>query len=185
MNKTKISHTILVGFVFIVVAQGVASVVAAQESSREFGSNITKPMLESFKAFLSAHPNIAQDLNQKFELSVDRPYIDSHPALRGYYDNNREIAEAIKKHPQQFLSEAGVNSASEGSAITSQSLQRMRSYLASHREIANELTRNPGMGLARQYLDSHPDFYNFLNSNKEMFEEYKRHPKQMIDEALR
>jgi hypothetical protein len=163
----------------------VTHVVAAQESSREFGSTITRPMLESFRAFLNAHPNIARDFNQKFELCVDRAYIDSHPALRGYYDNNREIAEAIKKHPQQFLSEAGVGSAGEGSAITGQSLQAMRNYLANHREIANELGRNPGMGLSRQYLDSHPDFYNFLNSNKEMFEEYKRHPKQMIDEALR
>ncbi len=105
--------------------------------------------------------------------------------LRNFYSENKETEEAVKKHPREFMSELGISSATEEATISSGSLQAMRVYLAAHPDIAGDLRRDPGIGLSRTYLDSHRDFAGFLKSNKETFEECKRHPKEMVDEAER
>jgi hypothetical protein len=187
MRSIEIS-TLILGCMVLGVgahAQSAATVAAEKDRSREFGSTITAPMIQKYKAFLDSHPNIRRDFDQKYELAVDRSYINSHPDLRNFYSANKETEEAVKRHPREFMSELGITGATEGATISSGSLRAMRGYLAAHPQIAIDLRRDPGVGLSRSYLDSHRDFDSFLNSNKETFEEYKRHPKEMVDEAER
>jgi|HubBroStandDraft_6_1064221.scaffolds.fasta_scaffold00197_3 hypothetical protein len=140
--------------------------------------DITRGELARFNEFLDSHREIAEQLRKDPSL-VDNPEFErNHPALHAYLQDHPEIREQLKEHPDAFMRDEDRYDRREGghNDITRGELARFNQFLDSHREIAEQLRRDPSLVDNGEFTRNHPALYAYLQDHPEMRDEIKQNP---------
>ena len=140
--------------------------------------DITRRELARFDQFLDSHREIAEQLRKDPSL-VDNPEFErNHPALQTYLRDHPEIREQLKEHPDAFMRDEDRYDRHDGGRndITRGELARFDQFLDSHREIAEQLRKDPSLVNNGEFTKNHPALYAYLQDHPEIREEIKENP---------
>lgn len=122
-----------------------------------------------FHQFMDAHPEIGEQVRKNPSLINNRSFADNHPALGRYLRDNPGVRDEFRQNPDAFVRsgdrfDAGANAGAQNPM--GRDLVEFRQFMDSHREIAEQLRRDPSLVDNKAYLSSHPDLQAFLQSHQ-------------------
>jgi phage-related protein len=156
-----------------------------QEDRREDdrGGDTTRGQLARFDQFLDSHREIAEQLRKDPSLVNNKEYVEDHPALQTYLQEHPGIREEIKENPNGFMRQENRFDRQEarreddrGGDTTRGQLARFDQFLDSHREIAEQLRKDPSLVNNSQFVEKHPALQTFLQEHPGVREEIKENP---------
>src|SRR6266700_307134 len=152
------------------IAPGVnaqSSSPSSQESRTSPNSDITRQELARFDQFLDGHQEIAQQLRHDPSLVNDQNYVQGHPELQTFLQDHPGVREEIKENPNYFMRQENRFDRQEdarGDKDTNrrQELAQFDRFLDGHREVSEQLRRDPSLVNNREYMQNHADLQTFL-----------------------
>jgi hypothetical protein len=141
-------------------------------------NDTTRQELARFDQFLDDHPNIAEQLRRDPSLVDNQDYERNNPELRAFLQQHPEIREEIKQNPNAFMRQEDRFDRSEGGRddITRRELARFDQFLDSHREIAEQLRKDPSLVDNPEFERNHPAMQTYLRDHPEIRQQLKEHP---------
>jgi len=144
--------------------------------------------LASFDRFLDNHRVISEQLRKDPSLMDDREFVKNHPALQTYLQDHPGVREAIKQDPNRFMREENRFDRREDDrdrGANRQELARFDRFLDNHREISEQLRKNPSLVDDREFVKNHPELQTFLQDHPGVREEIKQDPNRFMREENR
>jgi hypothetical protein len=136
--------------------------------------------LAQFHEFLDKHPEIAEQLRKDPSLTNNQKFLETHPALQMFLRDQPDVRAELKQHPEAFMrQEDAFNRREDGfgrDATARRELAEFNQFLDSHREIADQLRRDPSLANNEEFLKAHPEFQAFLQEQPGTRDELKEHP---------
>jgi hypothetical protein len=140
----------------------------------------TRGELARFDQFLDGHPEISQELRRDPSLVDNQEYEKNHPALQAYLADHPQIREEIKENPNAFMHEEDRYDRHQGDrddhGDNRGELARFDQFLDSHREIAEQLRKDPSLVDNPEFERNHPALQSYLRDHPEIREQLKEHP---------
>ena len=156
-------------------------------------NDTTRQELARFDQFLDDHPNIAEQLRKDPSLVDNQDYERNNPELQRYLQDHPGIRKAIKENPNAFMREEVRYDRREGARddndrngrgnggrgdndITHSELARFDQFLDSHREIGEQLRKDPSLVNNQDFERNHPTLHTYLQDHPKIREELKENP---------
>src|SRR5258706_9997374 len=143
-----------------------------QESQSSQNNDVTHRELVRFDLFLDSHQDIDQALRRDPSLVNDGNYLQAHPDLQTFLQEHPAILEEIKENPNYFMRQENRYEQREDT----RALAQFDQFLDSHRDIAEQLRRDPSLANNKQYVDSHPALQAFLQQHTEVRQDLSLNP---------
>ena len=120
----------------------------AQGDDRNMGDrdrdDATRRELSRFDQFLDGHREISEQLRKDPSLANNPQFLKSHPALQSYLQEHPGISGQLRNDPNQFMKqEVQYDRREDNWEARRQELARFDQFLDSHREVAEQLRKNP------------------------------------------
>jgi hypothetical protein len=152
--------------------------------------DITRRELASFDKFLDSHREIAEQVRKNPSLVDNQQFLKDHPALQAYVQQHLEVREELRENPNAFMSAENRYERHEDANrrgtdrdqnqtdrdITRRELASFDKFLDSHREIAEQVRKNPSLVDNQQFLKDHPALQTYVQQHPEVSEELKENP---------
>ena len=152
-------------------------------------NDTTRQELARFDQFLDDHPQIAEQVREDPSLVNNPEYEKNHPELQAYLENHPNIREEIKENPNAFMRKEDRYDHREGDRsdhdTTRGELARFDQFLDSHREIAEDLRKDPSLVNNAQYEKNHPALQAYLADHPQIREEIKENPNAFMRQESR
>jgi hypothetical protein len=136
--------------------------------------------LAQFDQFLDSHPEIAEQLRRDPSLTNDREFVQNHPALRSYLDNNPAVRDQLRQDPNVFMRQEDRfdrrEDARDDRDISRRNLTEFDRFLDNHREIAEQVRRNPSLIDNHEFVRNHPALQAYLQDNPGVRDQIRQDP---------
>ncbi|HZR32256.1 MAG TPA: fibronectin type III domain-containing protein [Terriglobales bacterium] len=134
----------------------------AAASSQAAAPNYNQAELRNFDQFLDAHANIRAELTQNPGLVNDPNYLRQRPALAQFLQTHRGVQASLQSNPAAFMhGETGYSSTEDRNTA----LHNFHQFLQAHPNLNAELSKNPALAKDPNYLASHPQLNQFLQTH--------------------
>jgi hypothetical protein len=158
-----------------------------REDSRDRNSgrdrDVTRQELSNFDRFLDGHREISEQLHKDPSLVDNREFVKNHPALQTYLQDHPGVREEFKENPNGFMQAENrydrredERNISRDRDVTRQELSNFDRFLDSHREISEQLRRDPSLVDNREFVKNHPALQTYLQDHPGVREEFKENP---------
>jgi hypothetical protein len=164
--------------------------VDRQERGRGPGDDTTRAQLAGFDRFLDSHQEIAEQLRKNPSLVNDQKFVKDHPALQDYLKDNPGIHKEIQENPNAFMRKENRFDAGEGERGRDHDTAKWQvagfdRFLDSHKEIAEQLRKNPSLVNDQKFLKDHPALQTYLQNQPSIREEIKENPNAFMRQENR
>jgi hypothetical protein len=153
----------------------------------------TRQELARFDQFLDDHPHIAEQLRKDPSLVDNRDHERNNPELQAFLQQHPAVREEIKENPNAFMRQEDRYDRREGARddddhndrgnggrgdndTTRGELARFDQFLDSHREIGEQLRKDPSLVNNGEFTKNHPALYAYLQDHPQIREELKENP---------
>jgi hypothetical protein len=156
-----------------------AQSVPAQDNRPIQDNDTTRQELARFDEFLNSHPEVAGQLRKDPSLINNEQFMKDHPALRTYLQDHPAIREQIKRDPDTFMREADrFDRRADGRDrdISREELAHFDQFLDSHREIAEQVRKDPSLVNNGEFVKNHPALQTYLQDHPAIREQLKENP---------
>jgi hypothetical protein len=144
-------------------------------------NDTTRREIAGMDNFLDSHPEIAEQLRKDPSLINNASWVQNHPALQEYLQSHPGVREEFSENPSAFMRrEERYDRRDDGRAMAD-----MDRFLDSHREIAEQLRKDPSLINNRQWVENHPALQEYLQSHPEVREELKANPSAFMEREER
>lgn len=141
------------------------------------GDDITRQEVADMDWFLDRHPEIAEQLRKDPSLVDNRRWVADHPVLQEYLQNHPKISGAFRSNPNLFMRDEDRYDRQEGDHdIPRRDVAEMDHFLDSHREVAEQLRKDPALIDNREWVANHPELQEYLQKHPGVSEEFRAHP---------
>jgi hypothetical protein len=144
--------------------------------------------LDNFNHFLDGHVEIGEQLRKDPSLVDNGQFVKNHPALQTYLQDHPGVREAIRENPNGFMhAEDRMDRREEdrGRDMNHEVLANFDRFLESHREIAEQLRKDPSLVDNGEFVKNHPALQTYLQDHPGAREELKQHPNAFMEEEAR
>jgi hypothetical protein len=150
-----------------------------QDNRSTPASDSTRKDLADFDHFLDNHPEIAEQVRRDPSLLDKRQFVQSHPALQTYLAKNPGVRDDIQRNPSAFMYEEdrfdrGRNVGDRNDPHGN--VEEFGRFLDGHREIAEQVRRDPSLLNNRQFVQGHPPLEAYLGNNPGVRDDIRRDP---------
>jgi hypothetical protein len=160
--------------------------------------------LAQFSRFLDTHREAAEQLRRDPTLADNKEFLQSHPELKTYLSEHPAVDQALRENATTFMKEeegfsrnsggGGYNARVPGPAVNpggpdrgqpdrDQHLRQLADFnrfLDDHREIAEQVRKDPSLADNPQFVQNHPPLGNFLRDNPGVREDLRRDPNEFM-----
>jgi hypothetical protein len=144
----------------------------------------SRGQLARFDQFMDSHREISEQVKKDPDLLRNQQYIQAHPALQSFLQQNQDIREQTSLHPNNFMQredrydmrEDARNGDADRRDRDRQELASFDRFLDSHREDAEQLRRNPSLVNNQQFVQSHPALQSYLQDHPAVREQLTQNP---------
>src|SRR5579859_5431610 len=150
-----------------------------QDSRPAQDTDITRQELARFDQFLDSHREIAEQLRKNPSLVNDRNFVEQHQALQTYLQQHPAVRDELKENPNAFMRQENRYERREDARdrdVSRQELASFDRFLDGHREVAEQLRKNPSLVNDREYLQKHPELQTYFSQHTEVREELRENP---------
>ena len=165
---------------------------------REDGMEARRQELARFDQFLDTHKEAAAQLRKDPSVIYNEQFLKDHPVLSEYLQNHPQIKEEIQRDPNRFMREEAQydrredenvrrDSGVDRDRVERQQEERARfdQYLDSHREVAEQLRKNPALANDPSFLTNHPGLETYLQQHPAAKDDLARNPDVFMHEEAR
>ena len=160
------------------ISLGVPAVVHATptQSGRAAQDNdITRQELALFDQLLDSHREIAEQVQRDPSLVNNDQFVKNHPALQTFMQQHPAVREELKENPKAFMHREAVYERHEDNRMREERIHFDR-FLDGHREIAEQLRRDPKLINDEAYVKGHPELQTYLQDHPEFRETVRKDP---------
>jgi len=165
--------------------------------------------LAQFSRFLDTHREVADQLRANPTLADDHDFLQSHPELEAYLSEHTAVEQALRENAVTFMKEdegfsrtsggRGYGAAGPGPGVNPgrpdrgepdrdqyrRQLADFNRFLDDHREIAEQVRKDPSLADNREFLQHHPALDTFLRDNPGVREDLKQDPNAFMHQEDR
>jgi hypothetical protein len=156
-----------------------AHALPAQDNNQTVQDNDpTRQELARFDEFLDSHRDVAEQLRKDPSLVNNEEFVKNHPALQTYLQDHPRVRVEITQDPNGFMRREDRFDRREDdrSRDGREELTRFDQFLDSHREIAEQLRRDPSLVNNEEFVRNHPALQTYLRDHPELREQFKQDP---------
>jgi hypothetical protein len=163
--------------IFWLDAPANAQSTPAQDSRPVQDNDATRQELARFDQFLDSHREIAEQLRRDPSLVNNEEFVKNHPALQTYLQDHPAIRTQIKENPNAFMrAEDRLDRREDNRGINREELARFDQFLDNHREIAEQLRKDPSLVDNSEYVKNHPELQTYLQDHPAIRTQIKENP---------
>lgn len=170
-------------------AQTVPTQTVPTQNNRPAQANdASRQELARFDEFLNSHPETADQLRADPSLINNEEFMKNHPVLQTYLQDHPAIREQIKQNPNAFMQEENRFDRREDDRDRNADraeLANFDRFLDSHREISEQLRKDPSLVDNREFVKNHPALQTYLQDHPGVREEIKQDPNRFMQEEAR
>ena len=137
-------------------------------------SDITRQELAQFDQFLDGHREIAEQVRRDPSLVNNDQFVRNHPALQTFMQQHPTVREELKENPNAFMHQEARYDRSEDRMRDER--VRFDRFLDGHREIAEQLRKNPKLINDEAYVKGHPELQTYLQDHPELRQAVRNNP---------
>jgi hypothetical protein len=164
----------------------VAQSAPAQDTRPAQGRDANREELANFDRFLDSHREIAEQVRKNPSLVDDREFVTNHPALQTYLQEHPAVREQLRQNPNAFMQEENRFDRREDDRNANHAeLANFDRFLDSHREISEQLRKDPSLMDNREFVDHHPALQTYLQDHPGVREAIKQDPNAFMQEEAR
>lgn len=146
--------------------------------------------LARFDQFLDSHREIAEQVRKDPSLLNNKEFVKNHPALQSYLQEHPGVRDEIKRDPGAFMNQEDRydrrEDMSRGNRYGArQQMARFDQFLDNHREISEQLRKNPSLVNDQQYLKDHPALQTYLQDHPAVRQEITQNPNAFMQAEQR
>jgi hypothetical protein len=144
--------------------------------------------LANFDRFLDSHREIAEQVRKNPSLVDDREFVTNHPALQTYLQDHPAVRVQLRQNPNAFMQEENRFDRREDDRDRNANraeLANFDRFLDSHREISEQLRKNPSLVDDREFVKNHPPLQTYLQDHPGVRESIKQDPNRFMQEEAR
>jgi hypothetical protein len=159
-----------------------------RDDNRDRDRDTNRAELENFDRFLDSHREISEQLRRDPSLVDNREFVTNHPALQTYLQDHPAVREAIRQNPDPFmraedrLDRRDYNRDRDANRAELANFDR---FLDSHREISEQLRKDPSLVDNQEFVKNHPALQTYLQAHPGVREEIKQDPNRFMQEEAR
>jgi len=150
--------------------------------------DINRQELARFNQFLDTHRETAEQLRKDPSL-VDKPeFVQNHPALQTYLREHPELSAQLKQDPNAFMHQEDRYDRGQDDRdrdFHRQELARFNQFLDTHREVADQLRKDPSLVDNQEYVRNHPELQTYLQDHPELSAQLKQDPNAFMHQEDR
>jgi hypothetical protein len=183
-----------------------AQTVPGQKSGSVQDNDTTRQQLVTFDQFLDSHPKLGEQIHKDPSLVNNDEFVRNHPALQNYLADHPGVREEITANPNAFmkweaLHERHVDNIARDRDqdparardpdfnrdrdTTRRELANFDQFLDKHREIAEQIRKNPSLMNNDEFVKNHPALQTYLKDHPEVREEVKENPNAFMQQEAR
>jgi len=147
----------------------------SQNARPAHDSDITRQELARFDEFLDSHREIAEQIRQNPSLVNNDQFVKNHPALQTFMQEHPGVREELKENPNAFMHQEARYDRREDQRMHEERVH-FNQFLDSHREIAEQLRKNPKLINDETYVKGHPELQTYLQDHPEFRETVRKDP---------
>jgi hypothetical protein len=152
--------------------------------------------LAGFDRFLDEHREIGEQVRKDPSLVDNRSFVDGHPALQTYLRDHPEVRDQLRQDPNAFMHQDNRDDrASNGRDFDDagrpdrdadrREAMNLDRFLDQHREIAQQVRKDPSLLDNRSFVDSHPALQAYLHDNPGVRDQLRQDPNAFMQQADR
>ena len=155
-----------------------AQTASVQDARSDRDKNVaTRQELATFDQFLDNHCEIAEQLRKDPSLADNNQFEKTHPAFQTFLQQHPQIQQDLRQDPKFFMHQEDTFDRREDQGDRD-AVRRQRDdfdrFLGGHREIADQLRRNPGLANDQQFLRTHPELDDYLRQQPDVRADLRR-----------
>jgi hypothetical protein len=144
-----------------------------------------RTQLMEFNQFLDRHPEIAEQVRKNPSLADQPQFLKTHPALQTFLQDQPAVRQDLRQDPNAFMrQEDALNRASRDYRQDNNDNDRFASFhkfLGDHRDISDQLSRDPSRVKDSDYMKDHPELQAYLNTHPDVRDQLMRDPQGFVN----
>ena len=142
--------------------------------------------LAEFDRFLDGHREVAEELRKTPSLVDDPEYLKNHPELNTYLQQHPNLKQEISQQPDAFMRHEELYDRDSNARDRDADGQDRDAYrrdladfdrfLDGHREIAEQVRKDPSLLDNREFVQNHPALQEFLQNNPGVRDQLRQDP---------
>ena len=140
--------------------------------------------LARFDQFLDKHREISEQLRKDPSLVDNREFLNNHPELEAYLHDHPGVRDQIKADPNGFMHAEDRFDRHEDTR-NREELANFDHFLDDHREIAEQVRKDPSLLDNREFVKNHPALESYLQQHPGVRTELKENPNAFMREEDR
>jgi hypothetical protein len=156
--------------------------------SRDRGVRDQGRQQREFRQFMDSHPEIAEQVRKDPSLLHNRDFVKNHPALQTFFQDHAGIRNDVAQDPDAFMRRGDNfdrNFYSSDRDVRDRSVAEFHQFADSHREIADQLRKDPGLINNRDFVNGYPDLRAFLQQHPELSAQMRQNPNAFMQQEDR
>ena len=151
--------------------------------------------LAQFDRFLDGHREIAEQLRKDPSLVDNREFVQSHPPLQDFLRDNPGVRDQLRQDPNAFMRQedrydrdADARDRDRGGQnreAERRDLAEFDHFLDRHREIAEQVRKDPSLLDRREFVQNHPPLQDFLRDNPGVRDQLRQDPNAFMQQEDR
>jgi hypothetical protein len=142
--------------------------------------------LAEFDRFLDGHREIAEQVRKDPSLLGKREFVQNHPALQDFLQDNPGVREQVRQDPNVFMRQEDRFGRSGNGGDRDAMHDRMADFggfLGGHSDIQRDLSRNPSMVKDHEYMQDHAELNTYLNAHPDVRDDLIANPQSFVKGA--
>lgn len=160
----------------------------ADEFGRDRGVRDQDRDGREFRQFMDSHPEIGEQVRRDPTLLENREFVKNHPDLQAFYEDHSGIRNEVGQDPDAFM-RRGDNFDrdfySGDRDVRDRTLAQFDRFADSHREIADQLRKDPALINNRDFVNGYPELRNFLREHPELYAQMRQNPNAFMQQEDR
>jgi len=142
-------------------------------------NDTTRRELAQFDQFLDTHREIAEQLRKDPSLVNNKDFVKDHPALQTYLQEQPAVREELKENPTAFMRQENNFDRREDTRdrdARPEQLAQFDRFLDGHREIAEQLRKDPSLVNNKDFVKNHPALQAYLQEQPGIRDQLRDNP---------
>ena len=140
----------------------------------------------NFDRFLDGHREIAEQVRKDPSLLDNRNFVQNHPALQTYLQDNPGVRDQLRQNPNAFMRQEDAYDRDSNMRDRDPMHDHMADFggfLHSHSDIQKDLSRNPSVVKDHEYVQNHAELDAYLNAHPDVRAELMANPQSFVHGA--
>ena len=137
----------------------------------------------NFGRFLDGHREIAEQVRKDPSLLDNRNFVQSHPALQTYLQDNPGVRDQLRQDPNTFTQQAEFHDRDSNRDAMNDRMAGFGGFLDSHSDIRRDLSKDPNVVKDHEYVQNHAELNTYLNAHPDVRDDLMANPQSFVQGA--